>query len=56
MDAGKYDYKMQRDGEQNFILTNTCGSVRYKVDAKRSYTITWKNDDDTVIDTTTVEY
>ena len=35
------------------------GEATYKATftaTKRSYTITWKNDDDTVIDTTTVEY
>ena len=35
------------------------GNATYKAtytESKRSYTITWKNDDDSVIDTTTVEY
>ena len=32
----KYDYKMQWDGEQNFMLTNGCKEVRYKADAKKS--------------------
>ena len=29
----KFDYKMQWNGEQNFMLTNGCGEVRYKADA-----------------------
>ena len=29
----QYVYKMQWDGEQNFMLTNGCGEVRYKADA-----------------------
>jgi len=36
MSAEKYDYKMQWDGEQNFMLTNGCKEVRYKADAKKS--------------------
>ena len=34
MSAEKYAYKMQWNGEFNFLLTNSCGKeVRYKVDA-----------------------
>ena len=29
----KFNYKMQWNGEQNFMLTNGCGEVRYKADA-----------------------
>ena len=29
----KFTYKMQWNGEQNFMLTNGCGEVRYKADA-----------------------
>lgn len=29
----KFSYKMQWNGEQNFMLTNGCGEVRYKADA-----------------------
>ena len=29
----KFAYKMQWNGEQNFMLTNGCGEVRYKADA-----------------------
>jgi hypothetical protein len=32
----QYVYKMQWDGEQNFMLTNGCGEVRYKADAAKS--------------------
>lgn len=32
----KFDYKMQWNGEQNFMLTNGCGEVRYKADASMS--------------------
>ena len=32
----QYVYKMQWDGEQNFMLTNGCGEVRYKADAART--------------------
>jgi len=34
MSDEKFDYKMQWDGEQNFMLTNGCRDVRYKADAK----------------------
>ena len=33
MTAERFDYKMQWNGEQNFMLTNGCGEVRYKADA-----------------------
>lgn len=36
MDAEKFDYRMQWDGEQNFSLTNWCKEVYYKADASRS--------------------
>ena len=29
----KFSYKIQWNGEQNFMLTNGCGEVRYKADA-----------------------
>jgi flagellar hook assembly protein FlgD len=29
----KYVYTMKWNGEQNFMLTNNCGSVKYKADA-----------------------
>ena len=29
----QFIYKMQWNGEQNFMLTNGCGEVRYKADA-----------------------
>ncbi len=35
MSDEKFDYKMEWDGEQNFMLTNWCKEVRYKADAKR---------------------
>ncbi len=35
MSDEKFDYKMQWDGEQNFMLTNWCKEVYYKADAKR---------------------
>ena len=35
MSDEKFDYKMQWDGEQNFMLTNGCKDLNYKVDAKR---------------------
>lgn len=34
MDDGKFDYKIQRDGEQNFLLGNGCRDVKHKADAK----------------------
>lgn len=34
MSDEKYVYTMRWDGEQNFMLTNDCGEVRYKADAK----------------------
>ncbi len=40
-------------------ITSVTGDATYKAtytEAKNSYTITWKNDDGSVIDTTTVEY
>ena len=33
MSDEKFSYKMQWNGEQNFMLTNGCGEVRYKADA-----------------------
>ena len=33
MSDEKFTYKMQWNGEQNFMLTNGCGEVRYKADA-----------------------
>jgi hypothetical protein len=33
MSDEKFVYKMQWNGEQNFMLTNGCGEVRYKADA-----------------------
>jgi len=35
MSDEKFDYKMQWDGEQNFMLTNGCRDLYYKADAKR---------------------
>lgn len=35
MDDEKFDYKIQWDGEQNFLLDNGCKDVRYKADAKK---------------------
>ena len=35
MSDEKFDYKMQWDGEQNFMLTNGCKDLYYKADAKR---------------------
>ena len=35
MSDEKYDYTMQWDGEQNFMLTNGCKDLYYKADAKR---------------------
>ena len=35
MSDEKFDYNMQWDGEQNFMLTNWCKEVYYKADAKR---------------------
>lgn len=35
MSDEKFDYKMQWDGEQNFMLTNWCKDLYYKADAKR---------------------
>lgn len=35
MSDGKFEYKMQWDGEQNFMLTNGCKEVKIKFDAKR---------------------
>ena len=35
MSDKKFDYKMQRDWEQNFLLVNGCGEYKYKADAKR---------------------
>ena len=35
MSDEKFDYKMQWDGEQNFMLTNWCNELYYKADAKR---------------------
>ena len=32
----KFDYKMQWEGEQNFRLTNGCGDLNYKADAKET--------------------
>lgn len=32
----KFDYKMEWDWEQNFMLTNWCKELYYKADAKRS--------------------
>ena len=34
----KFDYKMEWDGEQNFMLTNGCREVYYKADAKATKT------------------
>ena len=31
----KFDYQIQWDGEQNFVLDNGCGQVKYKADAKK---------------------
>ena len=36
MNDKKFDYKMQWDGEQNFMLTNGCKEVYYKADAKQT--------------------
>lgn len=33
MSDEQFKYKMQWNGEQNFMLTNGCGEVRYKADA-----------------------
>ena len=33
MNDEKFTYKIQWNGEQNFMLTNGCGEVRYKADA-----------------------
>ena len=33
MSDEKFSYKMQWNGVQNFMLTNGCGEVNYKVDA-----------------------
>ena len=33
MSDEKFAYKMQWNGVQNFMLTNGCGEVNYKVDA-----------------------
>jgi hypothetical protein len=33
MNDEQFTYKMQWNGEQNFMLTNGCGEVRYKADA-----------------------
>ena len=33
MSDEKYVYTMRWNGEQNFMLTNDCGSVKYKADA-----------------------
>ena len=33
MNDEQFAYKMQWNGEQNFMLTNGCGEVRYKADA-----------------------
>ena len=33
MSDEQFTYKMQWNGEQNFMLTNGCGEVRYKADA-----------------------
>jgi hypothetical protein len=35
MSDQKFEYKMQRDGEQNFRFTNGCWEVKKKFDAKR---------------------
>jgi hypothetical protein len=35
MSDEKFDYTMQWDGEQNFMLTNGCRDLYYKADAKR---------------------
>lgn len=35
MSDEKFEYKMQWDGEQNFMLTNGCKDLYYKADAKR---------------------
>lgn len=32
----KYEYKLRRDWEQNFSLTNGCKELRYKADASRT--------------------
>jgi hypothetical protein len=34
MNDEKFDYKIQWDGEQNFMITNGCRDVFYKADAK----------------------
>lgn len=34
MNDEKFDYKIQWDGEQNFMITNGCKDVFYKADAK----------------------
>jgi hypothetical protein len=31
----KFEYKMEWDGEQNFMLTNGCKELYYKADAKK---------------------
>ena len=36
MSDEKYVYTMRWDGEQNFMLTNDCGEIRYKADANMS--------------------
>jgi len=36
MEDKKFDYKIQRDWQQNFLLTNGCRNFYYKVDVKLS--------------------
>ena len=36
MSDERFTYAMQRDGEQNFMLTNGCKEVYYKADARKS--------------------
>lgn len=53
MNREKFDYKIERDGEQNFMLTNGCKELYYKADAelKKTPTVEPKEDITTIPET-----